>query len=197
VKKRRLIISLFLLVALISIGVGYAELTNSLLVETDISANINNGNLKVEFVEVTNTLETDPITVSVLGPQKVNVGFNNTNTMSAKGDSQSIELKVRNNSLNAVGTELDATLSTLEIVSNSITKDETASTDTRVVYKGTHFTVVAEWVTANDLLLEAARPDASIPAGENILKITISLNVTVTSEIPQHAFTVKFTAKTA
>lgn len=194
-KRRRLIISLFLLVALISIGVGYAALTNSLLVNTDISANINNGNLKVDFVEVTNTAETDPIVVSLRNTHEVDITFNNTNTMSAKGDSQSVELKVKNNSTGAVGSELDATLSSIEVVSNSLTKDTAASTDTKVVYRGTHFTVVAEWVNASDLILEAARD--GVEAGMNTLKITISLNVTVTDEVPQHAFTIKFNAKTA
>jgi hypothetical protein len=115
--------------------------------------------------------------------------------MTAKGDSQSVELKVKNNSTGAVGSELDATLSTIEVVSNSLTKDTDASTDTKVVYKGTHFTVVAEWVDASDLLLEAARD--GVEAGMNKLKITITLNITVTEEIPQHAFTIKFNAKTA
>lgn len=194
-KKRRLIISLFLLVALVSIGVGYAALTNNLLVNTDVSANINNGNLKVEFVDVVNTTESDPIVVSLRNANEVDITFNKTNSMNAKGDTQSVELKVRNNSVGAVADELDAVLSSFEVVSNTLTKDEQNSTDARVVYIGNYFTVVVEWLNASDLVLEAARE--GVTAGENTLKITMTLNVTVTSEVSQRAFAIKFNAKTA
>ena len=193
-KRRRLVISLFLIAAFSLIGIGYAVLSNDLLVSSDITVNPNDGNLKVEFVNLPTTDSNSAIVVTSIDSQEVAVKFNNTNEINAQGQSQEITLTVKNNSVGAVGTELDATLSSFEIVSGSLSKVEEESTATKVVYSGTHFTISAEWVNADDLVLEAER--TGVDAGTNQIKITITLNVTVTEKINQHAFSIKFNATT-
>lgn len=194
-KKRRISIAAFLAFATVSLGVGYAALTDSFTIYGDLGANIDNENLVVEFTSI----ETDGSTTDgsrngkddgycalsgSLGATSAELSFHNLDT---KGSIAWADLTVTNNSSGAVGSELDAQLSNITIDFKTLDREM--------------FDITATWEDAEDTILSAARTekddqdnDVVIDAESNVIKVKVELLRTPTSSIPASKFVVTFTA---
>lgn len=176
-KKRRTSIAAFLLLASLSLGVGYAALTDTLSVNGGAKGNVDNSNLEVVFEE---TVKEATLCSLVVANDKVTANMT-VDALDTKGQKGVGKLTVVNNTKNAVEDELDATLSTPQVV-------ETDAED--------YFKVSAYWEDTSDLVLEAAR--TGVEAGTNVLVIEVELIKTPTdsANLPTATFTVTFTATT-
>ena len=111
-KKRRLIIGMFLLFAFLGLGIGYAALSNSLTVTGITSAGIDDNNLTVVFEHDASTYATSGCTVYDLteGTKSARVRVN-ADALKNLGDVAWAKIKVTNKTTGAKDATLDATLS--------------------------------------------------------------------------------------
>ena len=184
-KKRNTAIATFLLFAAISLGVGYAALTDSFTVQGELGANVNNDNLVVVFDgETANTSEISVVdgvycnfatpagAASIDGKNICELSYSNLTTA---GQVATATLRVENRSTNYVGTELDATLSTPTVDYGEV--DQSL------------FEITATWENSADVVLA--------PGESNNLLVNVRLLKTTTASVTSKDFTVKFSATTA
>lgn len=188
-KKRRIVVLAFLLFAALSLGIGYAALTDSFTVTGDLGANVDNSNLVVVFDgETTSTPEVSTVDGThcnfatangASGLDGKTVAELTISGLTTKDDTAWAKLVVVNRSEKALGTELDATLS-----------------DPTVNYKDldkTMFEITATWKTID----EQEPTDKILAKGEAmIVYIEIKLLKTPTTSVTAKSFEVTFTATT-
>jgi hypothetical protein len=161
-KKRRLVISLFLIAAVALLSVGYSVLSKTLVVSGKLGASENNANLAIKFVEVGN-IETYGSLKYVANPTDENKSdiekptFSETiasfsvSNFKYEGDKAVLYLKIRNDS--AMNEDLTATLSApkvsvkLEGANTDKVEDAgTAGYGKDNIFTGDHFTITASYV---------------------------------------------------
>ena len=175
-KKRNLLVSSFFLLAGLTLGVGYAALTDGFVVFGDIGAQANSNNLQVVYTDY----ETDGVRCSVVGdPTGTNSAELSFDGFDAAGETGTCALTVTNLTPGAVGDELDV------LLEEATVKNGTMNTE--------YFSVTAVWRDA-DLILEAARD--GVTAGSNILDVTVTLKKTPTESVTTGRFEVVFSATT-
>ena len=175
-KKRNLLVSGFFLLAGLTLGVGYAALTDGFVVFGDVGASADQNNLQVVFTDY----ETDGTRCSVVsdptGTSSAELSFTG---FDAAGETGSVSLTVTNLTPGAVGDELDVKLETPTILDGTYNKE--------------YFSITATW-RSDDVILEAERDGVS--AGTNILDVTVTLKKTATETISNGRFEVVFSATT-
>ena len=183
-KKRNTAIATFLLLAAMSLGIGYAALTDSFTVQGELGANVNNDNLVVVFdgeTEKTSEVSTVDGTycnfatpagaAAIDGKNICELSYSNLTTANQIATAT---LRVENRSINAVGTELDATLSAPSVDYGEIDQEL--------------FEISAKWESADTVLA---------PGESNNLLVSVKLKRTTTSSVTAKDFTIKFSATTA
>ena len=186
-KKRRTALLAFLLTAGVSMGIGFAALSDSFTIYGDLGANVDNSNLVVCFDgETTKTPEISKVdevycnfatpsgAASIDGKTACELTFQGLDT---KGDYATAYLRVENRSTVAANNELDAKLSTPKI--NYGTLDQNV------------FKITAEWADATDDGVNLA------PGEANTINVKVELLKTPTSSIDASSFEITFTATTA
>ena len=205
-KNRKLFISLFLLVSLLFLGVGYAALTNTLNIGGSISATKNDKNLKVEFTEsvlhaqdALGNEDTTFLVESTYSGQSATVTIQNMSTL---GQTAVIEFKVSNNSENLAS--LTATLDTADISVNlglegvalDAGKDSNAASN---IFEGDHFDVSAEFFTKTEANIGSITDGvATITSGQHVyIRVTVELvEIVSSSTFPTHDIIISFVAET-
>ena len=181
-KKRNTVIATFLLLAAVSLGVGYAALTDSFNIHGDVGANKNNENLKcvldgeTEESTVISTVDgvfcqwaTTTGAAAIDGRTDCELKFVNLTTMN---DTAWAKLVVENRSID--DDSLTATLS-----APTVTHSLAASI----------FEVSVAW--------EGGANPTIAPGEHAILNISVKLKTTPTNAIDSSALTISFTATTA
>lgn len=150
-KKRRLVISLFLIATVAFLGIGYSALTKELKVTGRLDAVKNNENLNVHYVAEKFTVVKNPAdsativaTPSLTSELVANIVVSG---MTEIGEKVTVYYMIQNNS---DATEaLDATLSLpyVSVTANSASAiDDNAAKD---VFEGDHFKIAASYVTTD------------------------------------------------
>ena len=178
-KKRNKFIATFLLFAAVSLGIGYAALTDSFTVHGDVGANKNNENLKCVFDGDASTVDgtyctwaTEQGSAAIDGRTDCELVFQNLNT---KGQVAKAKLVVENRSIN------DASL-TAVLSEPTVTHHLNASV----------FKVTAHWEGPS-----GAVTAPTIASGESAtIHIEIEMLTTPTNAIDASALSVTFTATT-
>ena len=185
-KKRNTAIATFLLLAAVSLGVGYAALTDSFNIHGDVGANKDNENLvcvldgETANSSVVSTVDgtycqwaTSEGAAAIDGRTDCELKFVSLTT---KGQTATADLVVENRSIN--DNSLIATLSAPAVTHNL---------DTNV------FDVSVAW----DWTVTAENPTPVIKPNEHaVLKISVSLKTTPTNAIDASSLTISFTATT-
>ena len=209
-KKRRLIIGMFLLFAFLGLGIGYAALSNSLTVTGITSAGIDDNNLNVVFEHDASTYATSGCTVYDLteGTKSARVRVN-ADALKNLGDVAWAKIKVTNKTTGAKDATLDATLSQPTITPSGFAV--TADPSDAQVSTGTHFKFSYYWVETlaeadttkvvdADVLKLAADNETTTGVNEAeslYLYIKVELITIPTEPIGDHTFYIGFDAKTA
>lgn len=220
-RKRSLVLSLFLVLSVLFLGLGYATLTTSLQATGTIGSTPDSSNLNVRFVnDITNPAETvvsnNKVTIDVSNYESKSVSFGVAG-FTAEGQSATIVLKIANNS--QPHPEYAAILDkTFDIVMSYKDGDGyTEVTDVTTVdvedapygsyFEGDHYKVTVQYVTEftglNGSLPAAINVDmnggAPILEAENnefvYLLIKVEVINPITDEMPEHKFTVTFDAE--
>lgn len=169
-KNRRLSIFVFLMIAMATLGIGYAALSDSFTIYGDLGANVDNSNLVVVFDSDSTADGTYAnIDGNIDGLTSAEITFSN---MTTKGQVATANLVVENRSTNG-GAELTATLSDPVVTATGI--------------DATVFKITAAWAN-NDLTIA--------PTESNTIVITVELLKTPTASIDAKSFSVTFTATT-
>ena len=205
-RNRKLFLSLFLLVALTLLGVGYASLTNNLSTTGTVGSKADHNNLDVRFVHSHSepAISVTPQGVSVRDYvyESKSVSFT-VDGFTTQDEEAIIYLKVANNS--AKLSEYNAKLGAFTI---SMTHGENVSAEGKQegnVYKGTHYSITASYVDGTKDNLTAAtgtvtsNVEAAVAATDNqfvYVKISIKVIKPILSDLDNHVFTVAFSAET-
>ena len=178
-KKRNKFIATFLLFAAVSLGIGYAALTDSFTVHGDVGANKNNENLKCVFEGATSEVDgtycswaTQQGSFAIDGRTDCELVFQNLNT---KGQKAWAKLVVKNKSID--DDSLTAVLS-----EPTLTHHLNASV----------FSVAAHWEGQSG----AVTAPTIAPGESATLHIVIEMLTTPTNAIDASALSVTFTATT-
>ena len=189
-KKRRTALFAFLLTAAVSMGIGFAALSDSFTINGELGANVDNNNLVVVFdgetavtPEVSEaqaycSFATEAGAASIDGKTACELNFSGLNTI---GDTAHAHLRVENRSTQFAGDELDATLSTPTVDYKNIDQ--------------TMFKITATWEHDN-LVLEPMTKEGATNYS-NVICVKVELLVTPTASVTASAFTVSFQALTA
>lgn len=189
-KKRRTALLAFLLTAGVSMGIGFAALSDSFTINGELGANIDNNNLVVVFDgETTNTPETsetheycafatDAGAAAFDGKTTCEINFNGLTTV---GNTAHADLRVENRSTQFAGNELDATLTEPVIDYKNVDKNL--------------FEITAYWKEDN-LKLEPMTKVGAVNYS-NIMCVKVVLKSTPTASVTATSFTVSFQATTA
>lgn len=188
-KKRRIVVLAFLLFAALSLGIGYAALTDSFTVTGDLGANVDNSNLIVVFDgETTNTTEVSTVDGThcnfatangASGLDGKTVAELTISGLTTKGDQAWAKLVVVNRSTAAKDDELDATLSVPAVNYKELDQNM--------------FKITATW----EKIGGGAPDDQILQVNEAmIVHILIELQETPTSSVTAKSFEVSFTATT-
>ena len=217
-KKRRMFLSLFMLLSLSFIGVGYAALTNTLDVDGKITATKNDNNLKVEFVASKahnkhpdgSEATTFQATHSVSG-KEAEVIIENINEV---GSYSEFVLVIKNNSVDLEDdtVTLDALLDENLVITLSGDQPATDSdTSNKNSFEGEHFTVSAYYDntytgfgdTYADSLVSTIPSSGSVElaVGKVVflvvrVELTTPVNINDSDAFPVHTFNIKFNATT-
>jgi hypothetical protein len=216
-KRRKLFIGLFLLISLLFLGVGYAELTNSLSIGGTIASELDDSNLVVEFDKTVfeTHVSDDTLAIKSQNIQSNSVSFG-VEGFSTQGQSAYVILKVVNNSFAA--DEYDALLDAIfkikmthgnESVENAIGQQDGNT------FTGDHFAITVQYLdeyndkngdehTATGTISDAGVTlKAKGNPGENIegnqyvfVKVSISVVNPIVKPLDAHQFTISFNAKT-
>ena len=204
-KKRRIFIGMFLLVAAAFLGLGFAELTNNLTIGGTLSAEANNDNLKVEFVAhethaLRDGVEDTTFTISV--SESGQTATINVNQMSMVGQTAEVIFKVQNNSeaLDSLTAVLDPVF-TIGLGGSAVDSDGDSENNE---FDGDHFFVKVEYLTKGEagegekLASGTHAGKYEIQANEQVyVKVTIRLDDAVVGTLDDHPLTISFNAKTA
>ena len=173
-KNRRLSIFVFLMIAIATLGIGYAALSDSFTIYGDLGANMDNSNLVVVFDGADSTTDGTYATIdgNIDGLTSAEITFSH---MTTKDQVATAKLVVENRSTNYAGSELDATLSTPVVTKTDINSSV--------------FEISAVWENPTDLVIA--------PGESNAIIITVKLLKTPTASIDAKSFSVTFTATTA
>ena len=176
-KKRRLVISLFLIAAVALLSIGYANLTKTLEVAGKLSGKEDNANLAVKFDGVGNIVTTGSIKY-VANPTPDNLSDVEAPTYSDTmasfsvsnyrfvGDSVIFYLKISNDSAmdDNLSASLAAPIVTVNLTgstTNVVEEEGTAGYGVDNVFTGDHFIITATYVNT----------DGVVAAGENVGQI--------------------------
>lgn len=208
-RNRKLFLSLFLLVALTLLGVGYASLTNNLSTIGTVGSSVNHNNLDVRFAHSHSAPATSvtPQGVSVRDYvyESKSVSFT-VDGFTTENEEAVIYLKVVNNS--AQLPEYAAKLGKFTISMTHVHDGSTIAAEgsqTANVFKGTHYSVTVSYVNGEEAGLTAATgtvinaEEATVAAETNqfvYVKIAIKVIKPILTNLDNHTFTVAFTAET-
>ena len=216
-KNRRLFISVFLLISLLFLGIGYAALTNKLAINGSIDAVKNNDNLKVEFVGNTTSAKEDEVGTesTAFTVTTIQSGQNATitiNGISKIGQNAVVIYKVQNNSSNvealtaSLDTEFDISLGvgTVNGSKYTVTEGSADYNNDANIFLGEHFEIKVEYLEENDATGTITRgaggevQNVMLKSGEFVyIKVTIKLINPVEEDVfPKHVFTIRFNATT-
>ena len=211
-RKRSLVLSLFLVVAVLFLGLGYARLTNTLHVGGTIGSTPDNSNLDVRFANDTTSpaatkVSSDNVTVGGFSYESKSVTFGVAG-FTAQGQSATIILKVVNNS--AEHADYDAYLEKVFDISmtHGVGGTETAGgSQVNNTFEGEHFHVevsyissytnrLGETVTATGTITEG-QPRLNAVGNEYVfVQIHITVEKPIVGAMDEHQFTVSFDAYT-
>lgn len=168
-RNKKTFIGLALFVAVLVLGVGYAAVTNNLIISGTANATVSDANFVVEFdttVEptVTKSRETAEVTASITDTKTATIMIDG---FTAKGDTATATYKIKNASPSDLSAQLSATPSS----TNEDFKVEYSFEETEIAKDA--FTTVTMTVT-----LEKTPIDQDINA-------TVSLDITATAVQPQ------------
>ena len=216
-KNRRLFISVFLLISLLFLGVGYAVLTNELSINGSIDAVANDDNLKVEFVGNTTSAKEDEVgtestAFTVATTQSGQDATITINGISKIGQNAVVIYKVQNNSSNvealtaSLDPEFNISLGVGTVNGSSYTvteKSDDYNSDPNI-YLGKHFEIKVEYSKETDgtgTITTGTGGEVQnviLKSGEFIyVKVTIKLiNPVQVEDFPKHVFTIGFEANT-
>lgn len=208
-RNRKLFLSLFLLVALTLLGVGYASLTNNLSAIGTVGSSVDHNNLDVRFVHSHSepAISVTPQGVSVRDYvyESKSVTFT-VDGFTTENEEAIIYLKVANNS--AQLSEYNAKLGKFTISMTHLEGEESVpaqGSQVGNVYSGTHYSVTASYVDGKDGNLTPATgtliavDEATVAATDNqfvYVKISIKVIKPILSNLDNHIFTVAFSANT-
>ena len=188
-KKRRIVVLAFLLFACLSLGIGYAALTDSFTVTGDLGANVDNSNLVVVFDgETESTTEVSTVDGThcnfatangASGLDGKTVAELTISGLTTKGDQAWAKLVVVNRSTAAKADELNATLSAPTVNYKDLDQGMFEITATWQTTTGT---------TPDDQVLEINEA--------MVVYILIELLETPTNSVTAKSFEVTFTATT-
>ena len=190
-KKRRTALFAFLLTAAVSMGIGFAALSDSFTINGELGANVNNNNLIVVFdgetavtPEVSETqafcsFATDAGAAAIDGKTTCELNFSG---LSTKGDTAHAHLRVENRSTQFAGDELDATLSAPTVDYKSVDQSM--------------FKITATWENEGNLKLEPMEKEGATNYS-NVICVKVELLTTPTASVTSTGFTVSFQALTA
>lgn len=215
-KKRNLFLGVFLVLAVLFLGIGYAALSNSLSINGTINSEANDANLVVDFDrEYTPYSEVSDNRIGVnsqrKSPKEVSIAVSGFST---EGDSAVIYFKIINNS-NEIES-YDALLSNFTINMTHGATPESAVTangsQTGNEYTGEHFIVNVEYVESyhDKSLNQDVNASANLEYSEGqpvlkavgheyvFVKVTIQVkdDMAITTTLDPHYFTIRFTAST-
>ena len=150
-KRRRLIISLFLIVAVVLLGIGYSAISKELKLNGRIDGVQDDTDFIVEFLSGDENIIKDSASTSTLTIQPT---FTNNQTVNLVvtnftniGDTATVYFKIQNNSI--VSTQMDATLA-VPFVSVTTASTEAIDNDaSKQKFVGNHFIIFAEYVTVD------------------------------------------------
>ena len=187
-KKRRTALFAFLLTAAVSLGIGFAALSDSFTIYGDLGANVDNNNLIVCFDgtvtedspaisrvdEVRCFFATENKAAAIDGKTACELTFNGLDT---KDEVAEAWLVVENRSTMAAGDELDAKLpDELDVKYRDVSQEI--------------FDISATWDLSDGA-------DLTLKPGESIVvNIKVTLKVTPTTYIDASSFEISFTATT-
>ena len=202
-KKRKLVVSLFLIAAVALIGIGYSAVSKIYETVGKLQGGVNENNLDVHFVA--DASHNDLTDVDGLAPvvafgtvtytdQSVNFNISNFST---DGDKAVVYFLVENSSTDLT---FDARLSVPTITVSPTSADATGSGTNRFV--GDHFEIKASYVTgtfgtiaSETGYLEDAGTAVIEAGGATIwLKVEIEMTAGVYDTFAEHAVTVNFNA---
>lgn len=211
-KRRRLIISLFLIAAVALLGIGYSAVSKTLSATTEVGAVNSSADFNVVFVKsgskcTNNSSDTTKPQASILSAANQSASLEIKN-LASTGDKVEFYLLIQNTS--KVSEYLDATLATPYIEVYYVTDEGSTSKATNEnkegndVFKGPHFLIKAEYVdieNADPKLVDSENNTATLKApssdaaGEQVyLKITVTLENPFVNETNKHRIVVDFKA---
>ncbi len=189
-KKRRTALLAFLLTAGVTMGIGFAALSDSFTINGELGANIDNNNLIVCFdgesavtTEISETIAycsfaTDAGAAAIDGKTTCELNFTGLTT---KGDTAHADLRVENRSTQFASNELDALLTEPSIDYKTVDKKI--------------FEITAYWKQDN-LKLEPMSKEGAVNFS-NVICVQVKLLVTPTASVTSTAFAISFQAQTA
>ena len=157
-RKRRLVLSLFLFVAVALLSMGYAALSRDLNATGKLASSTDNNNLKVYFVPGTENYRKDIVDVersadALLMVDESEYVVNNTSVqftvknLSSEGDTVTLYFLIENSSADET---LDAILTspvvTMKVSGTSTTVDDKDGSKENNIFVGDHFRVTASYV---------------------------------------------------
>jgi cytochrome c oxidase assembly protein Cox11 len=162
--KKRNIVTLAVIIAILMLGVGYASVTKTLTINGKLNATVDDTKFVVAFTKVSNStnIVSDSATVNGLSASFTVDG----SKMTTKGDQATVTYEIKNETTEAVN--LKAQLSAANIATAENSKFE---------------------VTATDLSGETLAPGATTTA-----TITVTLKETPTVAITDEVVTITYTA---
>ena len=207
-KRRRLIISLFLIAAVALLGIGYSAVSKTLSATTEVGAVNSSADFNVVFVKSGSESKivsngSGQTTAAILSAANQSASLEIKN-LASTGDKVEFYLLIQNTS--KVSEYLDATLATPYIEVYYVT-DEGSTSQKHDVFEGPHFNITATYtdkydettlsnagkIANNTATLKAPSSDAA--AGEQVyLKITVTLENPFVNETNKHRIVVDFKA---
>ena len=208
---RSLVLSLFLVVAVLFLGLGYARLTNTLNVGGTIGSTPDNSNLDVRFANDTTApaatkVSSDNVTVGGFSYESKSVTFGVAG-FTAQNQSATIILKVVNNSVQHE--DYAAYLSKEFGITMTHGEGRVTATGSQTgnIYTGEHFRIAVSYIESYENRLgETVNATGTITEGQPRLdavgneyvfvKIEISVINPIVGAMDEHQFTISFDAYT-
>ena len=210
-KKRKLLLTLFLVLAVALIGLGYSALSKELKISGNIKGAKNNDNLVVHYVagsfssdvnDTTADAVNVTVTPSITSDLIANIVVEGMNGI---GDSATVYFLIQNDS--DATDALNATLSNPVVtVTTSATGGAVDSNNATNIFEGEHFKVTVTYETTNGTTpatgtVDTSTNTASLAAdgtGKNVwIKVVVELVDAITADdFPQHNIQVLLDART-
>lgn len=210
-KKRKLLLTLFLVLAVALIGLGYSVLSKELKISGNVKGSKNNDSLAVHYVagsftSIVNDEVEDAVKVtatpSITSDLIANIVVEGMNVI---GDSATVYFLVQNDSAHTDA--LDATLSNPVVtITTSVIGGAKDKNDAPNIFEGEHYKVTVTYETTNGETPATGTVDASANTaflaadgtGKNVwIKVVIELVDAITvDDFPQHNIQVLLDART-